>query len=729
MSAQNRFIYGTHYWRPPSAASGRHRYHLERVKHEMGFDLIKFRMGWNWHHREPDRFTFDEVHEIFDICDEIGLQVMLELSLEQAPYWLEYEHPETRYVNANGRAIELGSQEATPGGGHPGLCLHHGVVMQHAERYTRQMVREFQDRESLWLYDCWNEPHLEPVWCNNMWGNLGDKVYCYCEGSRAAFRKWLERRYGDIEAFNKAWGRAYSRFEHVNPPILNGNYADWLDWIRFWLEELQEHMRWRVKVIKEEDPSRMVISHSGAVPPVLPRAHACIDNWRFAEPVDMWGTSFAPQAFSWDLSTCAEVIEATRGAARGKPFWVSEMPGGAGNIRGFKASRIPRPKDYHVWNWLAAALGSLGTMHWCYLTEWTGQEAGNFGMLRLNAQHTPRSREIAATAARLKKHQDILVSAEVPTQVAVLYDPDNSSLLFAMELADKLYGDSHVGYYRSIWKSDLIARYVTYDTMEDIREKVLIVPMALTMSDHVAERIAQFVHDGGVLIADVRTGVYNERGYMRPELPAGRLSKAAGLVEGEQIYSDPGNVVTVPTADGTVESEIRSDLPALDPIQVGPPMTFTWPIEAQVRVQQYLAPLELRGAEPIAKYGDLVLAAHHRYGKGEVYYFGTYMGLALEKNVPDALALLQEILLRHAEPVVRGDRLRPRLIDGGEEGTLLVVFNDHRTDTISEEVRLPDGAQRAKDIVTGQEYAASDGQVRLTVGAEDAVVLLLDGSS
>jgi hypothetical protein len=59
----------------------------------------------------------------------------------------------------------------------------------------------------------------------------------------------------------------------------------------------------------------------------------------------------------------------------------------------------------------------------------------------------------------------------------------------------------------------------------------------------------------------------------------------------------------------------------------------------------------------------------------------------------------------------------------------LVVFNDHRTEAISEQVRLPDGVHSAKDIVTGQEYAASDGQVLLTVGAEDAVVLLLGGSS
>ena len=691
----------------------------------MGFNLVKFRISWNWHHREPDRISFDEVHELFDICDDVGLDVLLELSLENAPYWLEADHPETRYVNANGRAIELGAQEATPGGGHPGLCFHHDVVLRHAERYTRQMVREFKDRSSLCVYDCWNEPHLEPVWCNNMWGNTGDKVYCYCQGSRAAFRRWLERRYGDIESFNGSWGRAYSCFDHVNPPILQGNYADWLDWMRFWFDELHEHMRWRVKVIKDEDPARMVMSHSGAVPPVLPRANACIHNWKFAEPVDMWGTSFAPQAFSWDLATCAQVIELTRSAARGKPFWISEMPGGAGNIRGFRASRLPRPVDYHVWNWLAAALGSTGTMHWCYLPERTGHEAGNFGMLRPNGQHTPRSLAIRDTAALLRKYQDILACARVPTQVAVLYDPDNSSLLFAMELEDKLYGDSHVGYYRALWKSDLTARYVTYDTLQDLREAVLIVPMALTMPERVADQIVSFVHDGGILITEVRTGMFDEHGRMRTELPVGRLSEAAGLVEGEQLCSDPDNILTVPTADGTLERRPRAGLLGLDPVYLGPDIDFTWPIVAKVPAHGYLAPLDLKGARPLARCGDMILAAHHEYGKGQVYYFGTYMGLPLCKNVPGAHSVLQSILRRHVQPVLGGNRLRPRLIKA-EGKALLVVFNEQPA-AVSEAIDMPCGFDSVKNVVTGETYPVNGGKIRLEVGPEDAAVLLLKG--
>ena len=725
MDLGSRFVYGAAYWRPPNPPRDKHRFHLEQIKNDLGFDLIRLHLPWNWHHRRPDQFAFDEVHEILGLCDELDLGVMLQLNLETAPYWLEDEHPEARYVNANGHAIELGAQEATPSGGHPGLCFHHRAVGQAADRYMREFVRQFKPHPSVAFYDCWNEPHLEPAWCNNMWGNLGDRLYCYCSASREAFRTWLAHRYGDIQTLNDAWPRAYTSFDQINPPILQGHYPDWIDWFRFWFDQLQEQLQWRVDVIKQEDSTRPVISHSGAVPPVLPRANACIHNWKLAEPVDIWGTSFAPQAFSWELATCAQVIEVTRSVARGKPFWVSEMCGGAGNIRGFRKSRLPRAKDMHLWNWLAVAMGSQGTVHWCYLTERTGHEAGGYGLVRLDGQHTPRSLAAKEVAAQLKQQQDIILAASIPAQVAVLYDPDISSLVFAMELEDILYGQSHIGYYRAIWRSDLTAHYVLPDELDDIQEKVLIVPMGLALDDATTERIARFVRAGGTVIAEAQTGLFDMRGWLREKSPAGALTDVFGVVEGEMIASDEANSGLVPSADGTVSTKRPEDLAAIDPIHLGPAIEFDWPIAAAVKAREFLTPLELHGARPIGRHGDMVLASYHQYGKGHAYYFGTYLGLALYKRAPDAIALIRDILLRHATPVIPGGRLRPRLVQG-DNAALLIVFNDDPAETVSEPVRLPDPYVRAKNVVTGEPVDVALGQIAISLEPESVAVYRLE---
>ncbi len=720
------FLYGTQYWRPPNPPRDQHRRHLEVIKGELGFDLIRCRLQWNWHHRHADKINFDEVHEICDICEEINLGVLLETSLESAPYWLEEQFPQARYVSANGRPIELGSQEATPTGGHPGLCFHNSPVVEHGERYLREIIRQFKDRSCVWLYDCWNEPHLEPCWCNNMWGNMGDRIFCYCQASREAFRCWLKRRYETIGTLNDTWGRAYTSFSQVQPPILQGHYADWLDWFRFWLDELREHMRWRVATIKKEDPDRIVASHSGATPPVLPRANACIDNWRFAEPVDMWGTSFAPQAFPWDLATCAQVFEVTRSSAVDKPFWVSEMCGGAGNIRGFRKSRMPRAKDYHVWNWLAAAMGSRGTIHWCYLTERTGHETGGFGMVRADGSHTGRSLAIRDVAADLRKHEDVLLSAEIPTQVAVLNDPDISSLLFAMELSDDLYGKSHVGYYRAVWHADLGGRFIKPGQLDEIAEPVLIVPMGLLLSDVSVAHIVEYVRKGGTLIADARTGMFDSRGWMRATLPAGELAEAAGLVEEEMLATYPKDeAVDVPSADGRVAKDQRTEGPSIDPVHQSPAIKFTHPVSAEVTAEEFVVPLGTKTTVPLGTYGDMTLATHHRHGQGHVYYFGTYMGLALEKNSPGAHAVVGRILADHATPNIRGGRLRPRLLTGDKDA-LLMVFNEDYHESIVETLTVPGNYTRAACVRTGEPRQIEDGKINVEVGPEDVSVLRLE---
>ncbi len=100
------------------------------------------------------------------------------------------------------------------------------------------------------------------------------------------------------------------------------------------------------------------------------------------------------------------------------------------------------------------------------------------------------------------------------------------------------------------------------------------------------------------------------------------------------------------------------------------------------------------------------------------------MGLALSKNVPDAHRLLASILQRHAKPVIRGDRLRPRLITDGKRA-LLTVFNDNVREEVTEAIPLPDGFTRARDIADGTDVAVADGVVSVTVAADAATVLLL----
>lgn len=695
------YLYGTHYFRPPNPPRSEHLFHLRQIKEVLKFDLVRVRMQWNAIQRLPDRCDWAEYDQIMEICGDLKLRVMLETNLESAPYWLERAHPESRYVSASGVAMELGPYDSTQFGGYPGLCFHHDSIRAAAGKFLQELVDRFRSCEALLGYDCWNEPHLEPAWVCNYWANMGERLFCYCQASRLAFRKWLAGKYGSIGTLNERWGRAYGEWDDINPPNRHGTYADWLDWTRFWREQLGEHMQWRYDQIRSKDADHFIMSHSGAVPPFLPRPNAFIDNPRFAQAVDLWGTSFAPKYHNWDLATCAGTLDATRSAAGGKRYWISEMSGGSTYLRGFAKTPPPAPKDIRAWNWLAAVYGAKATIHWCYLEESTGPEATNFGLIRANGQVTERALAAAEMARTLKRYQHIVDSHRPDEAVGILYHPDHSTQLFAMEGADDLCTQSHIGYYRSVWDCDLFARYVTGESEQEIEGlRVLVLPMCLTLSDEAADRIAGFVRNGGVLIAEARTGLFDERGYNRSQLPAGRLAEVVGAVEQEAIYSDPDNRPRLNNPE---------QLPWPDPIYGGPPIAFNDPVEVSFRAHGYLVPLTPTTGDAVGVSGRQCLAVKNRYGRGTAYYIGTYMGLALAKNDVGAKRLLASLLGQHCTARVKGDALRPRLIEAGGEA-ILTVFNDHRTTAVREKISIPKEYRSIIDIHGNEPcHGGSDG--------------------
>ncbi|MBN1942532.1 MAG: beta-galactosidase [Phycisphaerae bacterium] len=713
----NTFLYGTHYFRPPNPPRDEHRGHLTKIRQELGFDVVKLRMQWNAIHRQPDVFEWDEYDEIVAICNDVGLRFILEMNLETAPYWLERRHPEARYVSANGQAIELGPYDATQFGGYPGLCFDNDVVPAEAARYVVAMVEHFRDCDHLLCYDCWNEPHLEPAWICNYWGNMGDRLFCYCAASRRAFRGWLERKYQTVAALNAAWGRAYGEWDDVQPPNRHGTYGDWLDWARFWHDQLMNHMQWRYDTIKALDPGRIVKSHSGAVPPFLSRPNAFIHNEKLAQPVDVWGTSFSPKIHNWTLADCAGTIDAARSAAAGKEFWISEMTGGSTYIaRGFGKTPLPTEKDYRAWNWLSVVGGAKATIHWCYLEESTGPEAGSYGLVRANGDITPRAKAAARTAALLRKHSDLILPHQPAAQVGVLFDPDNSTQLFAMENNDDLHTHSHMGYYRAIWQVDATARYVTYDSLDRLAGlEVLVVPMCLTLPESAADAIAQFVEDGGTLIAEARTGLFDHRGFIRPTLPAGRLTEVCGCVENEALYSDP---------DNRPHNNNPDNDPWPEPIYNGPDIEFSDPATIRMKTMQYLVPLTPTTGKPIAECMGHTLAVENTFGKGRAYYIGTYLGVGVYRRDPGAVELLTTLLRKHTQVPIRANRLRPRLMRGQNEA-ILAVFNDSRTQEQTETIEIPDEYRNATPVYEGQEIRFEKGKVTLTVAPEDACIVHL----
>jgi beta-galactosidase GanA len=715
MNEPHGFLYGAQYYRKPNPPRGEHRFHLTKIKKELGFNVIRIWVMWNCVEPKPGQYDLDEVDEILGLCDELGLQVVVQLVLEDAPYWLERKHPETRYINARGVPQELSGNDNHPAGGHPGLCLDNDSVAEPAAKFLKAAVSLARRHGSVIGYDCWNEPHIEPNWNSDYWATSADLLFCYCPASSEHFRKWLRERYETLERLNEAWARSFGYWEDVNPPRRHGNFADWLDWYRFWFDNLEAQQRWRYEVIRAADPGRFCMSHSGGVPPMLARIEAGINNFSLAKPVDMWGTSMAPLGQNWTTAEAAGCCEVTRSAANGKTWWISEMQAGMAHYAGLRKAALPEPRHIRSTNWIAAAYGAKAIVYWCYLSERTGNEAPGYGLIRTNGETTPRAAEAARTWQLMQRVEPLIMQHTPPSDVAIMYNPDSSTMLFAQDGHDRWVSYSHMAYYRAVWDEDCYARWVPPEGLHDIPERLLIIPMHYLLSEESAKTIRDYVADGGTVIAETNFGLFSPNGMQHPQVPPYGLAEVFGLEEeeGYRTWPDYQAPVNQPFGGPWRGEEYQA-----------PEIVVSEPVQASFRAYGYLTPLRLTTARPIGEWDGRTFVAHNQYGKGEAFFFGTYAGLSMFHGETGTSELVRAIIHGCCTPQIRSSRLRPRLIEGENEA-LVCVFNNSRGEAFEESIQIPPRFRNATDLYSDETLKINDGAITLNVEPEDVALIHL----
>jgi len=701
---QAKFLYGAQFYRPPHPPRNMRARELERIALELGFNTIKLFAQWNLINRREGYYDFEEIAEILDACARLELKVVINTIMENAPYWLEQRFPEARYVDAHGRAQSLGGNSNTQSGGHPGLCLTHAGVRTAAMDYLRALALEFAGSPALLLYDCWNEPHMEPAWDTTMWADGGHSMCCYCASSQQAFRSWLQQRYGsDLARLNAAWIRGYTEWEQVQPPTRHGTYADWLDWRRFTMDNLAEQMALRVRTLREADPGHRIMSHTAAVAPHDDLAVLAADNWQLASHVDMWGVSLFPHWLfprkPYEFSMRLDIV---RSSAAGKEFWISELQGGVGKNRGLHASPQVQPNDIRLWNWLGVVHGARAILYWCYMVESTATESSGFGLVRGNGEITPRAEEAVRTCKLLQRHVNMLTGYAPEPQVAILFDPDAALLNYTMEGDEAVHTSSHKGYYRAVWEADLLATYVRPVDLEMLNVTMLIAPFPWMIDEETAQRILQFVQAGGIFITEASFGLFDPHGVQRQSSLA---KQYLGIEEGEILFPS-----TEAEASGG-----RLDSPS--------PLQCRWPIISTISAYHYLATLQSIDGETIVSQGDEIVGIRRQEGKGTIIYFGTSIGGAITADDQGAIILMRNLLLSFCAQAVHGNRLRTRLIEGAE-GSLLVVINPEN-ETFIESVVLPSRFKQAEELYGNSHLIITDQSLALTIPPHDVNVWLL----
>ncbi|MEX2606665.1 MAG: beta-galactosidase trimerization domain-containing protein, partial [Kiritimatiellia bacterium] len=276
---------------------------------------------------------------------------------------------------------------------------------------------------------------------------------------------------------------------------------------------------------------------------------------------------------------------------------------------------------------------------------------------------------------------DDVVGTTTPAEVAILFDWENRwaiDEISGLHRERKDYPETCTSHYRPFWSAGVACDVISEDC-DLSRYKLLIAPMLYMVRPGVAERITEFVHNGGVLVTTYLSGMVDENdlcflnGFPGPlrELLGMWAEETDVLYETDDVHISENG--TMPGLSGDYSAEVFCDL---------------------IHVEE--------GAEVLATYANQFYAGRpaltvNPFGKGKAYYIAS-------RNEPRFHAdfyrgLIDELGLRRALDMDLPDGVTAQIrTDGEREFIFLLGFN-------RESVELDLGETCYQDLLRGGELS------------------------
>ncbi|WP_353808738.1 beta-galactosidase [Agromyces sp. SYSU T00194] len=363
---------------------------------------------FSWAKLEPRQgeYDFAWLDDVLDGLHAGGVRVDLATATASPPPWLAARHPETLPVTEDGVRLAVGSRQQ--------YCPSSPVYRAHAKRLVEQLVARYA-----------GHPALELWHVNNEYGC--HVSHCYCEVSAAAFRSWLEAKYGSVEELNRAWGTAfwsqrYDSFAQVSPPSAAPSFRNptqLLDFDRFSSDELMACYAAEVEVIRAASDVPITTNFMGFFKPA--------DYWKWAPLVDVVSDDTYPDpADPISPAYGAMVRDLMRSLGGGDPWLLMEQAPSAVNWRARNAPKAPG--QMRAWSYQAVARGADGILFFQWRQSAAGSEKFHSGMVPHGGTDTRVWREIAHLGGELRDLSGPARGVEggrVPAAVAIALDWDS----------------------------------------------------------------------------------------------------------------------------------------------------------------------------------------------------------------------------------------------------------------------------------------------------------------
>ena len=488
---------------------------------------------FSWAKLEPEEgvYDFGWLDEIIDRLYANGIYTVLATPSGARPQWLAQKYPEVLRVRPDGLRNFYGHRQ--------NHCYTSPLYREKVTQIDTRLAEHYANHPAVILWHISNE--------------FGGE--CHCELCQAAFREWVQKKYGTLDKLNHAWwanfwSHTYTDWSQVHSPSPVGETSVHgldLDWRRFVTHQTIDFMKTEIAAVKAVNPDIPVTTN------MMTMYTYELNYFAFRDALDVISWDNYPEWHNPYMGNeevakdCAMTHDMMRSLQK-KPFLLMECTPNATNWQG--VSKLKKP-GMHQLSVIEAVAHGADSGQYFQLRQSRGscEKFHSAVISNTGTENTRTFREVTDIGAVLEQLSDRVYGSGTPAETAILFDTENKWAL------DKCQGPRNIGLdyfgnirrnYSYFWKNGINVDIID-STFDLSGYKLVIAPMLYLFRDGIQEKLRRFVRNGGTLVTTCFTGVVNDTDLsFLGEATEDKLSDVLGLwvEEVDSLYDCESNRTT-----------------------------------------------------------------------------------------------------------------------------------------------------------------------------------------
>lgn len=505
---------------------------LERML-ETGISVIRIaEFAWNKFEPNEGEFTFEFFDEFLELCQKQGMKVILGTPTATPPAWLTSKYPEVLNRRINGTVMEHGARRH--------YNYNSPIYQELCARIVTKMGEHYGQHPAIIGWQIDNEINCEV----NVFYSTADTM---------AFRIFLQEKYANLDALNKAWGttfwnQTYTDWEQIfvprHTPSGNVNPHLELDYYRFISASAIAYCRLQSDILRKYVREDVFITTNGMFSNLdnHKMEKECLDIYTYdSYPSFAYGidndlnqaSGLGDRQWSRNLNEVRSICP---------HFGIMEQQSGANGWNVRMEGPAPRPGQLKLWSMQSLAHGADFISFFRWRTCTMGTEIYWHGILDYDSRDTRRLAEVKEFHAWQKK-LNVICGAEYEASFAVLKDYDNEWDCTVDSWHRRVSYPSEQGIFEASELNhtpyDLV--YLQEDSkLSDLTKyPVLIYPHPSIINAARTALLKAYTEQGGTLILGCRSGYKNLTGQCVQMPQPGLLAELTGTDVTEWSFTSP----------------------------------------------------------------------------------------------------------------------------------------------------------------------------------------------